>query len=174
VREKAEDSMSSNGQFYNPNIPPLMEIVDKDNGKGYNKNIHSKGMIIRVPNSTTEMLYEVEIREPNIKIVIIRYIHYDTKRQLLTLLAFAAQWWMRLKPNMVYYFEKDRKNGVGKYLELIGFQTQRIANKMKPFDCLQCGNPLKCQCKVSEYYVYGVGKRKKNRRTGGRNLETIN
>lgn len=166
---------SSVPKFYNPNIAPLMQIIDQENGRGYSVNIKNQGMIIRIPNSTTEMLYEVMIKEENVKLVFIRYIHYENKRQLLTLLAFAAQWWMKLEPNMIYFCEKDRKNGAGKYLKLLGFHDDLVKNRLKPFHCLQCGGGDPCTCHVHEYYIYGVKRRshKPKRKTGGRNVPTI-
>lgn len=152
---------SSAPKFYNPNIAPLMQIIDQENGRGYSQNIKNQGMIIRIPNSTTQMLYEVMIKEENIKLVFVRYIHYENKRQLLTLLAFAAQWWMRLEPNMIYFSEKSRKNGAGKYLKLLGFHEDRVKNKLRPFHCMACGGGDPCVCPVYEYYIYGVKKRKK-------------
>lgn len=142
-------------QHYNPSMEPFMEVVDLDNGKGYSKNIKRKGMLIRFPRGKTSMLYEVKVID-NVKIVFIKYIHYDTLRELYSLLAFAAQWWSNLKPNMVYYREKDRRNAVGKHLQAkMGFTRCEVKNELLPFSCkVDRGWP--CSCKVYEYTIYNV------------------
>ena len=143
---------------HNPGITPLMKIVDIDNGDGYNRNIEHKGMIIRFPKGNTSMLYDVKTIN-GVKIVFIRYIHYDNRKELLNLLAFAAQWWSQLKPNMVYYREKDRKNGAGKYLmKDMGFERNEVRNELKPFNCLEDGG-WPCSCKVYEYIIYGINRK---------------
>ena len=131
---------------------PFMKVVDKDNGEGYSVNLPRTGCFITVPNSNTKMMYEVKTIDGS-KIVFIRYIHYDTKKQLLSLLAFAVQWWSSLKPSMIYMREKKRRNGVGDILVKLGFSKNRVKNQLKQFDCNIDGTP--CQCPVYEYFVYG-------------------
>lgn len=145
-------------EHYNPYIAPFMDIVDKDNGNGYHKNLPSNGMFITVPNSNTKMFYEVKTIN-GATIIFIRYIHYDNLKQLMNLLAFACQWWKSAKPNMIYMREKDRKNGAGKYLEKLGFFKSRVKNDLEEFDCNIDGWP--CKCNVYEYSTYNINRKKK-------------
>lgn len=144
-------------QHYNPSITPFMEVVDKDNGKGYSKNLPKNGMLISIPNSNTKMFYELKFIE-GATIIFIRYIHYDNEKQLKNLLAFACQWWKSTKPNMIYMREKDRKNAAGRYLEMLGFFKSKIKNELEEFDCNVDGWP--CHCNVFEYTSYNIAEKK--------------
>ena len=145
---------------YNPAVEPLIKLIDADNGKGYSKNIETRGLIIKLENSDAQMLYEVKkIKE--IRAVFIRYIHYNTEDELYSLLAFAVKWWRNLNPHIVYYKEKDRDNKVGEYLtSKLNFQESQVKNTLKEFDCLRDGGHP-CTCKV---YEYVAAKPKKNRK----------
>lgn len=83
--------MKNNGKYYNGKIRPLIKVIDDDNGKGYAEaNIKTQGCLLKLPKGNTQMLYEVKIID-NVRAVYIRYIHYDNKKELLNLLAFACQ-----------------------------------------------------------------------------------
>ena len=140
---------------YSPDLEIVMDIIDDDNGKGFNKNIPKKGQIFRLnkPGSNTRILYEVKIID-TVKIIFLRYIHYDNESELLKILAFAVKFWRNMKANMVYYREKDRDNGVGEKLTEIGFYNRKVDNNFEEFDCLRDGWP--CNCNVYEYWIAGV------------------
>ena len=60
---------------------------------------------------------------------------------------------------MVYYREKDRKNGAGKYLmKDMGFERNEVKNELSPFDCLEDGG-WPCSCKIYEYIIYGINRK---------------
>ena len=99
------------------------------------------------------MLYQIK-NVDNVTVVFIRYIHYENEKQLLNLLAFACKWWKNLKPNMVYYKEKDREKSVGSFLTSLGFLKFKVKNELKEFDCLIDGKD--CKCDVNEFYIYGI------------------
>lgn len=138
---------------YSAAIEEFKEVIDQDNGKGYSDNLPSKGFLISHPykNSNTKMFYELK-RLESIHVIFVRYIHYDNKKELLDLLAFAVQWWKQLYPQMIIMNEKERDNAAGDYLTKLGFVKKRIPNKLKPFDCLKDGKP--CKCAVYEYAAY--------------------
>lgn len=139
---------------YNPHIAPVLEQADKDNGQGYSVNLPNTGYIITLPDDETKMLYEVKTIE-NVRVVFIRYIHYKNMKALLNLFSFAVQWWSNLKPDMIYYREKERPDAAGKFIKgLRGFKEKEIVNSLKPFNCLIDGMP--CQCKVYEYTCYNI------------------
>lgn len=138
---------------YNPKLMPFMEIVDADNGVGYHVNLPHNGYLITLKSGKTKMMYEIKSID-GVKIIFVRYIHYASKKELLTLLAFAVQWWKNAKPSLIYMREKERKNSVGKYLVALGFDKNRIQNKLKPFNCKIDGVP--CKCPVYEYTAYNI------------------
>lgn len=140
-------------QHYNPYVAPFMQVIDKDNGNGYHINVPGNGFIVTIPNSNTKVLYEIKHIE-SIKAIFIRYIHYDNKKELLSLLAFCCQWWNNLKPDIIYFKEKTRKNAAGVYLEQLGFVKKQIGNNLLPFNCNIDGSP--CKCNVYEYYAYNI------------------
>lgn len=153
--------MEKQFNYYNEKIQPLIKIIDKENGEGYAQaNIKARGYLLKLPSSNTQMLYEVKMIDDVIA-VYIRYIHYDNKTELLNLLAFTCQWWRQLKPHLVYYREKERRNSAGEYLlEKLGFIGSSVKNELKPFKCLRDGgNP--CKCKVNEYIAYQTTRKKK-------------
>lgn len=139
-------------EIYSPELEDFKQIVDADNGEGYHVNITMKGNFVKFDHGTTKMLYEIKNLE-GVKIVFIKYIHYETKKELLSLLAFATQWWKNLKPSLVYYREKERKHRVGKVLKELGFEESTIPNTLEPFDCLIDGRD--CNCTIYEYVIHG-------------------
>lgn len=146
-------------EHYNPNISPYMKTIDDDNGSGYSENIAKKGNFIKTQSGGATMFYEVKNITDNtpqgetIRVVCIHYIHYDSKKELYSLLAFACQWWKNLKPRLIYYREKERKKDVGKYLKELGFKPNKLENNLKPFNCLiDGGHP--CTCRINEYCGY--------------------
>ena len=145
---------------YNGKIKPLIELIDLDNGDGYAAgNVKTQGYLLKVPRSKTQMLYEVKMID-DVRAVYVRYIHYDSQKSLLNLLAFTCQWWRQLKPHLVYYREKERKNPAGDILvEKLNFMSNQVKNELKPFDCLIDGTP--CKCKVTEYVAYQTKRKKR-------------
>lgn len=140
---------------YNPELEVIMDIVDEDNGEGYSKNIPKKGQVFRFskPGSRTRILYEVKIID-KVRVIFLRYIHYDNESELLKVLAFACKFFKGLEANMVYYREKDRDHPAGKYLEDVGFYSRPVESDFEEFDCKQDGWP--CNCEVKEYWIAGV------------------
>lgn len=58
-----------------------------------------------------------------------------------------------MKPHIVYYREKERKNSAGEFLvEKLDFLDGTVKNELAPFECLIDGYP--CKCKVKEYIAY--------------------
>lgn len=146
-------------EHYNPQIAPYMELIDQENGKGYCANISKRGNFIKTQNGGASLFYEVKTiansEDPTdmVRVVCINYLHYENKKELMSLLAFSCQWWKNLKPRLIYYREKDRKHSAGKYLKELGFKDTQLKNKLKEFDCLvDGGHP--CTCKVTEYCGY--------------------
>lgn len=149
-------------RHYNGKIKQLITLIDKDNGEDYHKNVKTKGYLLRLPNSDTQMLYQLKIVD-NIKVLYIRYIHYTNRKELLNLLAFAAQWWRNLKPHIVYYKEKHRQNEAGDYLEeYLKFSRDSINNELLPFHCL-IDKDTKCKCPIYEYLTYRPAEPKKGK-----------
>lgn len=142
--------------IYNPGVERVKALSDRDNGNGFSANIPDHGRVITLTNGKTCMLYEIK-RVEGLSIVFIRYIHYESKRELLSLLAFAVQWWHNLRPSMVYFREKRRPNGAGDTLKKMGFTVSQVNNDLRPFDCKVDGIP--CKCPVYEYVAYNIASR---------------
>lgn len=140
-------------QQYNSSLENFKVVIDEDNGQGYANNMPKKGFLISHPasGSNTKMFYETKVME-HIRVVFIRYIHYDNKKELLDLLAFAVQWWQSMRPQIIVMNEKERNKAAGDYLVKLGFTKRAISNNLKPFDCLIDGDH--CQCDVYEYAAY--------------------
>lgn len=140
----------------NEAVRPLFTIIDKENGTGYNKNISSKGYIVKMPKSNTQMLYTVKfvpVDGTDLKILKINYIHYDNKKELLNLLAWTVKWWTALKPNIIIYREKDRHDKtIDQMLRKCGFLAHKIHPHLHEFDCKIDGWP--CDCNVYELMAY--------------------
>lgn len=140
-------------QQYNSALVKFRDVIDEDNGRGFAENMPEKGYLLShpKPGSNTKMFYETKVME-RIRVVFIRYIHYDNKKELLDLLAFAVQWWQSMRPQIIVMNEKERSHAAGDYLVKLGFSKRGIPNHYKPFDCLKDGNP--CHCSVYEYAAY--------------------
>lgn len=142
--------------IYNSKVEEVLSLSDDDNGYGYSANLPRYGRVISLSHGETCMLYEIKHVE-GLTIVFIRYIHYETKRDLLSLLAFSVQWWHNLRPAMIYFREKKRDNGAGDILRKMGFVRNEVKNDLRPFECNIDGNP--CHCPVYEYVAYNIASR---------------
>lgn len=136
-------------------LQEFFDIIDEENGIGYSANISDKGYFVRLANSNAKVFYEVKNLNGGARVIFINYIHYNNKKEMLSLLAFCCQWWHNLKPTMVYLREKNRPRSAGKYLKSMGFNCVELENNLKPFNCNIDGSP--CQCPVYEYTAFNQG-----------------
>lgn len=141
------------GNMWNPEAEEFKEIADEENGTGYSKNLKVSGCIIKLPDNHSKMLYEIKNIE-NIRVVIIKYITYDSEKALLNLLAFFTQFIRNLNPHLIYYKEKEREAHPGDFLKkYCKFNKTEIPNKLQNFNCFfDSGNP--CTCDVYEFVGY--------------------
>ena len=124
-------------------LDEVREIIDEENGTGFSENFNLKGCYILHRNDSF-IAFKV-VRIEGIKTCVIKYIHYNSPRDLISVLAYSANFWIGNKIDILIYFQKARETSPIKVLEHLGFVKSKTEDfKFKSFDCNKDGVDCKC------------------------------
>jgi len=132
------------------NSKEMRELIDAENGAGFNKNIKLDSYnFFKNKSFIAFKVCKVE----DIGVVNIRYIYSDNKKDLKSLIAYCCNFWMGLGVKFIYYREKEKDPYVVSYLKELGFKTNYIEDFKweHEFECVKGESP--CKCRVIESYV---------------------
>lgn len=130
----------------------MIELIDKENGEGFHKNIDLSGYNFFKGNSFISFkISKVE----GVNIANIRYIYSDKKEDLLKVLAYCCNFWVGNKVKFIYYKEKDKAKYATKALNNLGFKIVDDVNNIQWKHSFNCNihNNGECNCKINEAYV---------------------
>ena len=129
----------------------IRAIVEADNGKGFANNINLNGYTFIRGNSF--MIFEFKVVD-GVKLCHIKYIHYESEKELTSLFTYACNFWMGNDIQFIFYREKDRQsNSPVAFMRELNFREDIIRGyrwKWK-FQCENCKKET-CDCVVHCLY----------------------
>lgn len=132
----------------------IKELIDKEQGIGFSDNIPLDGYTFFKNNSF--ILFKISrIDDDNISVVNIRYIFSDNKNDLISIIAYACNFWLGSNIKFIYYKEKKKAPYVVKTMSNLGFKIfddVLSANWSQNFVCNKCG-ASNCKCRIVEAYA---------------------
>ena len=129
----------------------MMKLIDSENGEGFSKNIDIGGYNFFKNN--TFISFRIS-NVDGISVANIKYIYSDNTKDLISVLAYAANFWIGMKIKFIYYKEKEKANYAINELSKLGFTIVKDIKsegwKYNNFICKKDGNP--CSCKLREAF----------------------
>jgi len=98
----------------------LQKQISDEHGINYHKNVPLDGFTVILDKSFISFSFK-EIN--GIQTVIITYMYFTKKEELLSLLAYCVNIWSGYKAKMVYFREHKRKSNVVKLLKHLDFEV---------------------------------------------------
>lgn len=127
----------------------IRERIDFENGDGFHRNINTKEYVFTKNRSF--ILFNMRNID-GVVVCIINYIYYENYKDLLTIMAFAANFWMGNKVRFLSFAEKAKKISAIKFLKALGFKEDQENHPdwQYPFDCVKHG----ANCTCIKYMMY--------------------
>ena len=134
----------------------MKQLIDKEQGEGFSDNISLDGYTFFKNDSFISFkISKVDEDGDNISVVNIRYIYSDNKNDLISVIAYACNFWIGANIKFIYYKEKKKAPYVIKAVNSLGFKVvDQMSSKDwdKDFVCHKCGNK-DCECMIIEAYA---------------------
>ena len=129
----------------------MKDLIDSENGKGFSKNIDLSGYSFFKNNSFISFRIT---KVQGVNIVHIKYFYAENKEELISILAYASNFWMGYNIKFIYYKEKKKKPYVTKIFKNLGFKVNEdpeLPDWKHSFECSIHGKE-KCNCSIIEVY----------------------
>lgn len=129
----------------------VKQLIDSEQGEGFSENIALNGYIFYKNKSF--IAFKIN-RIDDITVSNIKYIYSDNKNDLVSIIAYACNFWLGLDIKFIYYKEKRKAPYVIKTMESLGFRIvdSRINQNWKSdFVCNKCKSH-DCNCSTVEAY----------------------
>ena len=130
----------------------IRRVIDKENGKNYSLNLDLNGYTFKKNNSF--VLFELRYVE-DIKICIIKYIHFEKMKDLINILVTCCNFWLGNEVQFLYYQEKERrKNSPIDFLRQLNFKVELVENPSwnYKFECVNCNPNDQCHCRLYKLF----------------------
>ena len=128
----------------------VREIIDRENGKGFSRNINLNGYMFTHKNSF--IVFELKVLD-EIRICHIKYIYFDNVKDLITIMVYACNFWLGNKVQFLFFKEKKKNVSAIKFLENLNFRKEMVENYNWPykFEC-KLEDDTDCNCPVYTLY----------------------
>lgn len=130
----------------------IKELIDKEQGEKFSENISLNGYTFYKNNSF--IIFKITQVEGDISVANIKYIYSDNKEDLISIIAFACNFWLGTNVKFIYYKEKKKAPYVINTMKRLGFRIidDRISvNWPVKFVCKKCKS-TDCRCVTVEAY----------------------
>lgn len=131
----------------------MKELIDLEQGAGFSDNIPLDGYTFFKKNSF--IVFKISRIEDGLSVANIRYIYSDNKDDLISIIAYACNFWLGSNIKFIYYKEKKKAPYVVKTMNKLGFRvaSDRISiNWTHDFICKKCKKDS-CNCESIEAYA---------------------
>lgn len=130
----------------------IKELIDKEQGYKFSENISLSGYTFYKNNSFIN--FKISRLEDGISVANIKYIYSDSKEDLISIIAFACNFWLGTNVKFIYYKEKKKAPYVINTMRRLGFKivNDRISVDWPvEFVCKKCKS-TNCRCITIEAY----------------------
>lgn len=133
----------------------MKELIDLEQGENFSDNIPLDGYTFFKNDSF--IVFKISRIEDGITVANVRYIYSDSKEDLVSVIAYACNFWMGSNIKFIYYKEKKKAPYVTKTLGKLGFRVLegRISGDWQhDFKCKKCRTDFsRCKCSTIEAYA---------------------